>query len=96
MTFYFIKLHDFKEFFSVVLGGQREKLCSFWILFGSTFWLDHISEEVPEHQPCQSSHVDGATAALFGVNFVALSWLLSCLAGILCTSGIVVVAGDGS
>jgi hypothetical protein len=95
MAFYFIKLHDLKEIFSVVLAGQREKLCSFWILFRSTFWLVHISEKVPEHQPCQSSHVDRATAALFGVNFVALSWLLSCLAEVLCTSGIVVVAGDG-
>jgi hypothetical protein len=94
MAFYFIKLHDLKENFSVVLAGQKEKLCSFWILFRSTFWLDHISEKVPEHQPCQSSHVDGPTADLFAVNFVALSWLLSCLAEVLCTSGIAVVAGD--
>ncbi len=33
MAFYLIKLHDLKDFFSVVLGGRREKICSFWILF---------------------------------------------------------------
>jgi hypothetical protein len=59
--FYVMKVHDLIGSFSVVPGGEREKL---WqkLFLDLLQWWDHRLVKVSEHQSCQSSHVNGAIA----------------------------------
>jgi hypothetical protein len=73
--FYAINVHDLNMSFSLVLGGQREKL--WWEFFlDPSQWWDHRPKKVIEHQSYQSSYVNAAIA-LLGVNLVAICCYLA-------------------